>query len=310
MFKFLLSRIAQAVPVLLVVVTATFFLVHAAPGGPFSADKAVPPEVIEALEAQYKLDQPVWRQYISYLGDILSGDFGPSFKYPGRSVNELIMAGIPITAELAFYAMLVALGIGILSGVGAAMRPNTLQDYAPMTLAMIGICMPSFLLGPLLVLVFGIELEMVPVSGWGDIPGDKILPSITLGTGYAAYIARLSRGGMLEILSQDFIRTARAKGLNESTVIIKHALKGGLIPVIAFLGPAFAGLLAGSFVVETIFQIPGIGRFYVQAAFNRDYTLILGMTIFLSTLIIIFNLISDLISIWLNPKLRDEISNG
>ena len=310
MLKFLLSRIAQAVPVLLVVVTATFFIVHAAPGGPFSADKAVPPEVIEALEAQYKLDQPVWRQYISYLGDILSGDFGPSFKYPGRSVNELIMAGIPITAELAFYAMLVALGIGILSGVGAAMRPNTLQDYAPMTLAMIGICMPSFLLGPLLVLVFGIELEMVPVSGWGDIPGDKILPSITLGTGYAAYIARLSRGGMLEILSQDFIRTARAKGLSESTVIIKHALKGGLIPVIAFLGPAFAVLLAGSFVVETIFQIPGIGRFYVQAAFNRDYTLILGMTIFLSTLIIIFNLISDLISIWLNPKLRDEISNG
>ena len=310
MLKFLLSRIAQAVPVLLVVVTATFFIVHAAPGGPFSADKAVPPEVIEALEAQYKLDQPVWRQYISYLGDILSGDFGPSFKYPCRSVNELIMAGIPITAELAFYAMLVALGIGILSGVGAAMRPNTLQDYAPMTLAMIGICMPSFLLGPLLVLVFGIELEMVPVSGWGDIPGDKILPSITLGTGYAAYIARLSRGGMLEILSQDFIRTARAKGLSESTVIIKHALKGGLIPVIAFLGPAFAGLLAGSFVVETIFQIPGIGRFYVQAAFNRDYTLILGMTIFLSTLIIIFNLISDLISIWLNPKLRDEISNG
>jgi len=310
MLKFLLSRIAQAVPVLLVVVTATFFIVHAAPGGPFSADKAVPPEVIEALEAQYKLDQPVWRQYISYLGDILSGDFGPSFKYPGRSVNELIMAGIPITAELAFYAMLVALGIGILSGVGAAMRPNTLQDYAPMTLAMIGICMPSFLLGPLLVLVFGIELEMVPVSRWGDIPGDKILPSITLGTGYAAYIARLSRGGMLEILSQDFIRTARAKGLSESTVIIKHALKGGLIPVIAFLGPAFAGLLAGSFVVETIFQIPGIGRFYVQAAFNRDYTLILGMTIFLSTLIIIFNLISDLISIWLNPKLRDEISNG
>ena len=310
MLKFLLSRIAQAVPVLLVVVTATFFIVHAAPGGPFSADKAVPPEVIEALEAQYKLDQPVWRQYISYLGDILRGDFGPSFKYPGRSVNELIMAGIPITAELAFYAMLVALGIGILSGVGAAIRPNTLQDYAPMTLAMIGICMPSFLLGPLLVLLFGIELEMVPVSGWGDIPGDKILPSITLGTGYAAFIARLSRGGMLEILSQDFIRTARAKGLSERTVIIKHALKGGLIPVIAFLGPAFAGLLAGSFVVETIFQIPGIGRFYVQAAFNRDYTLILGMTIFLSTLIIIFNLISDLISIWLNPKLRDEISNG
>ena len=310
MIKFLLSRLLQAVPVLIIVITATFFIVHAAPGGPFSADKAVPPEVIQALEAQYKLDQPVWRQYLSYLGDIARGDFGPSFKYPGRSVNELIMAGLPITAELAFYAMIIAILIGVLSGVGAAMRPNTLQDYVPMTLAMIGICMPSFLLGPLLVLVFGIQLELLPVSGWGDIPGDKILPSITLGTGYAAFIARLSRGGMLEILSQDYIRTARAKGLRETTVIIKHALRGGLIPVVAFLGPAFAGLLAGSFVVETIFQIPGIGRFYVQAAFNRDYTLILGMTIFLSTLIIIFNLISDLISIWLNPKLRDEVSNG
>ncbi len=310
MVKFLLSRLLQAVPVLTIVITATFFIVHAAPGGPFSADKAVPPEVIQALEAQYKLDQPVWRQYLGYLGDIARGDFGPSFKYPGRSVNELIMAGLPITAELAFYAMIIAILIGVLSGVGAAMRPNTLQDYVPMTLAMIGICMPSFLLGPLLVLVFGIQLELLPVSGWGDIPGDKILPSITLGTGYAAFIARLSRGGMLEILSQDYIRTARAKGLRETTVIIKHALRGGLIPVVAFLGPAFAGLLAGSFVVETIFQIPGIGRFYVQAAFNRDYTLILGMTIFLSTLIIIFNLISDLISIWLNPKLRDEVSNG
>ena len=310
MIKFLLSRLLQAIPVLIIVITATFFIVHAAPGGPFSADKAVPPEVIQALEAQYKLDQPVWRQYLGYLGDIARGDFGPSFKYPGRSVNELIMAGLPITAELAFYAMIIAILIGVLSGVGAAMRPNTLQDYVPMTLAMIGICMPSFLLGPLLVLVFGIQLELLPVSGWGDIPGDKILPSITLGTGYAAFIARLSRGGMLEILSQDYIRTARAKGLRETTVIIKHALRGGLIPVVAFLGPAFAGLLAGSFVVETIFQIPGIGRFYVQAAFNRDYTLILGMTIFLSTLIIIFNLISDLISIWLNPKLRDEVSNG
>ena len=310
MIKFLSSRLLQAAPVLIIVITATFFIVHAAPGGPFSADKAVPPEVIQALEAQYKLDQPVWRQYLGYLGDIARGDFGPSFKYPGRSVNELIMAGLPITAELAFYAMIIAILIGVLSGVGAAMRPNTLQDYVPMTLAMIGICMPSFLLGPLLVLVFGIQLELLPVSGWGDIPGDKILPSITLGTGYAAFIARLSRGGMLEILSQDYIRTARAKGLRETTVIIKHALRGGLIPVVAFLGPAFAGLLAGSFVVETIFQIPGIGRFYVQAAFNRDYTLILGMTIFLSTLIIIFNLISDLISIWLNPKLRDEVSNG
>ena len=161
-----------------------------------------------------------------------------------------------------------------------------------------------------IVLVFGINLEWLPVSGWGDIPGDKILPSITLGAGFAAYIARLSRGGMLEVLSQDYIRTARAKGLSETLIILKHALRGGLIPVVAFLGPAFAGLLSGSFVVETIFQIPGLGRFYVQAAFNRDYTLILGMTIFLSTLIIVFNLLSDMLAIWLNPKLRHEIKGA
>ena len=310
MYRFALGRLAQAIPVLLIVITVTFFLIHSAPGGPFSADKAVPPEVIQALEEQYNLNQPIWQQYLSYLGDVIQGDFGPSFKYSGRTVNELIAAGLPITAELAFYAMLVALSVGIFAGVGAAMRPNTAQDYIPMTGAMIGIRMPSFLLGPLLVLVFGIYLDWLPVSGWGDIPGDKILPSITLGTGYAAYIARLSRGGMLEVLSQDYIRTARAKGLREPIIIIKHALRGGLIPVVAFLGPAFAGLLSGSFVVETIFQIPGLGRFYVQAAFNRDYTLILGMTIFLSTLIILFNLLSDMLAIWLNPKLRQEIKGA
>ena len=306
MFRFAINRLLQAIPVLLVVISITFLLVHSAPGGPFSADKAVPPEVLKALEAQYKLDKPLWQQYVGYLNDVLHGDFGPSFKYPGRTVNELIASGLPATAELAFYAMLVALFIGASAGVVAATRPNTLQDYLPMSAAMLGICMPSFLLGPLLVLVFGIHLEWVPVSGWGDSAGDKILPAITLGTGYAAYIARLSRGGMLEVLSQDYIRTARAKGLPESLIIAKHALRGGLIPVIAFIGPAFAGLLGGSFVVETIFQIPGLGRFYVQAAFNRDYTMILGTTIFFATLIIVFNLLSDMLAIWLNPKLRQE----
>jgi oligopeptide transport system permease protein len=306
MWRFALNRLLQAIPVLLIVISVTFMLVHSAPGGPFSAEKSVPPEVIKALEAQYNLDQPLWKQYISYLGDVVQGDFGPSFKYSGRTVNELIAAGIPATAELALYAMLVALVIGISAGVAAAMRPNTMQDYLPMSAAMLGICMPSFLLGPLLVLIFGIHLEWLPVSGWGDVSGDKILPSITLGTGYAAYIARLSRGGMLEVLSQDYIRTARAKGLSEPVIIFKHAMRGGLIPVVAFLGPAFAGLLGGSFVVETIFQIPGLGRFYVQAAFNRDYTMILGMTIFFATLIILFNLLSDMLAIWLDPKLRQQ----
>ena len=310
MLRFIISRLLQAIPVIFIVITATFFLVRAAPGGPFDAEKVVLPEVKRALEAQYKLDLPLYEQYFAYLTDLAQGELGSSFKYPGRSVNEILFSGLPVTAELGFYALLIALIIGVTAGVLASLKPNTRQDYIPMSLAMIGICMPSFLLGPLLVLVFGIYLEWLPISGWGSIPGDKILPSITLGAAYAAYVARLSRAGMLEILSQDYIRTARAKGLPEWQVVSKHALRGGLIPVIAFLGPAFAGLLAGSFVVETIFQIPGLGRFYVQAAFNRDYTMILGTTVFLSTLIVLFNLISDVAAAWLNPRLRSQLSGG
>ncbi|WP_439100753.1 ABC transporter permease [Congregibacter sp.] len=310
MWRFISIRLLQAIPVLLAVITVTFFLVRMAPGGPFDSEKAVIPEVKAALEKQYRLDLPLFQQYTAYLGDLASGDFGPSFKYPGRSVNELIGAGLPVTAELGFYALLVAVLIGGLAGVIASLRPNTAQDYIPMSLAMIGICMPSFLLGPLLVLLFGIELEWLPVSGWGDIPGDKILPSVTLGAAYAAYIARLSRAGMLEVMSQDYIRTARAKGLPEWQVVSKHALRGGLMPVVTFLGPAFAGLLAGSFVVETIFQIPGLGRFYVQAAFNRDYTMILGTTVFLSTLIVLFNLLSDIVAAWMNPRLRHQLGGA
>ena len=215
----------------------------------------------------------------------------------------MIGAGLPITFELAIYAIMIALIIGISAGMLAAVRPNTAQDYIPMSLAMTGICMPSFLLGPLLVLVFGIWLQWLPVSGWGYSPGDKILPAITLGSTYAAYIARLTRGGMLEVLNQDYIRTAKAKGLSTSKIILKHARRGGLAPVVAFLGPAIAGLLAGSFVVETIFQIPGLGRFYVQAAFNRDYTMIMGTTILLSCLIVFLNMLSDLLAVWLNPRL-------
>ena len=310
MWRFISYRLLQAVPVILIVITATFFLVRVAPGGPFDSEKAVLPEVKAALEAQYRLDLPLFQQYTAYLGDLAQGELGPSFKYPGRSVNELIAAGLPVTAELGLYALLVAVIIGGTAGVIAALKPNTAQDYVPMTAAMIGICMPSFLLGPLLVLVFGIYLDWLPVSGWGDIPGDKILPAITLGSGYAAYIARLSRAGMLEVMSQDYIRTARAKGLPEWQVVVKHGLRGGLIPVVAFLGPAFTGLLSGSFVVETIFQIPGLGRFFVQAAFNRDYTMILGTTVFLSTLIVFFNLLSDVLAAWMNPRLRAQFGEN
>ena len=308
MWRFIVGRLLQAIPVIFIVITATFFLVRAAPGGPFDAEKAVIPEVKQALERQYRLDLPLHEQYFAYLKDLAQGDLGPSFRYPGRTINELIESGLPATAELGAYALLIAIFIGSLAGISAALRPNTLQDYIPMSFAMIGICMPTFLLGPLLVLVFGIQLDWLPVSGWGDIPGDKILPSITLGAAYAAYVARLSRAGMLDVLSHDYIRTARAKGLPEWQVVLKHGLRGGMLPVITFLGPAFAGLLAGSFVVETIFQIPGLGRFYVQAAFNRDYTMILGTTVFLSTLIVLFNLLSDIVAAWLNPRLRAQLS--
>lgn len=304
MSKIILARILQGIPVLLIVVTATFFLVRAAPGGPFDAERSLPAEVVKNLEKRYNLDAPVLHQYVDYLGNLVRGDFGPSFRYPNRSVTELIRTGMPITFELAFYAIVIAVLVGVMSGLIAAVRPNSLQDYLPMSLAMTGICLPAFLLGPILVLIFGIWLEWLPVSGWGYSPGDKILPSVTLGSAYAAYIARLTRAGMLEVLSQDFIRTARAKGLSMPRVVFRHALRGGLAPVVAFSGPAVAGLLTGSFVVETIFQIPGLGRFYVQAAFNRDYTMIMGTTILLSCLIVMLNIVVDLLAVWMNPRLR------
>ena len=305
MLAIFIKSVFMAVPVLLAVATMTFFLIKLAPGGPFDAEKAVSPQVLKNLNAVYNLDASQWEQYTDYMTGVVQGDFGPSFKYPGRSVTEMIASGLPITFELAMYAILIALVIGVLSGVLAALKRNTMLDFIPMAIAMIGICVPTFLMGPLLVLIFGIQLELLPVAGWGQLAGDKILPSITLGFAYAAYIARLSRGGMLEVLNQDFIRTARAKGLTERMVVMKHAMQGGLIPVVSFLGPAIAGLLAGSFVVETIFQIPGLGRFYVEAALNRDYTMILGTTIFFSAMIVFFNLISDLASLWLNPRSRD-----
>jgi len=296
------------VPVLFLVVLITFILIRMAPGGPFDEDRAVPPQVLKNLNERYHLNDPIVVQFSDYVINILQGDFGPSFKYPTRSVTELIATGLPATIELGLYALLFAILLGISSGIIAALKPNTLQDYIPMSIAMTGICLPSFVMGPLLILGFGIGLEWLPVSGWGLSPGDKILPSITLGSAYAAYIARLTRSGMLDTLSQDYIRTARAKGVSKTTLVLRHALRGSLTPVIAFAGPAAAGLLAGSFVVETIFQIPGLGRFYLQAAFNRDYTMILGTTIFFASLILCFNLIADILQTWMTPKLRQSLN--
>lgn len=307
MLRFILLRSLQAIPVLFLVATVTFFMIRMAPGGPFDEERSVPPEVLKHLNERYHFNDPLWKQYADYMGNLLQGDFGPSFKYPTHTVNDLIAAGFPATAELSLYAILFALVVGLSAGVFASLKRNTLQDYIPMSAAMIGICMPTFVLGPILLLVFGIWLGWLPVAGWGQIPGDKILPSITLGFAYAAYIARISRGGMLDVLSQDYIRTAKAKGLSTARIVFVHALRGGITPVISFLGPAIAGLLAGSFVVESIFQIPGLGRFYVMAAFNRDYTLILGLTIFFAFLIVLFNLLADIVLVWLNPKVRQDL---
>ncbi len=308
--RYIIVRLLSAIPVLFFVILITFTLVRLAPGGPFSEEREVPPQILENLNKQYNLDAPIYKQFFDYLFNLVQGDFGPSFKYPTRSVTEIISAGIPVTMELGFYALLVAIVIGIIAGVTASLRPNTVQDYIPMSAAMIGICLPTFVLGPLLILALGIWFEVLPVGGWGEAPGDKILPSITLGAAYAAYVARLTRGGMLEVLSQDYIRTARAKGVPQYKIVTRHALRGGLAPVVSFAGPAAAGLLSGSFVVETIFRIPGLGQFYLHAAFNRDYTMILGTTIFFATLIVLFNLVADIILVWLNPKLRRSFGKG
>jgi oligopeptide transport system permease protein len=305
MLRFIATRILQVIPVLFVIITITFFMLRFVPGGPFTAEKAVTPEVLRNLEAHYGLDKPLYQQYLDYLGQLLRGDLGPSFKYPNRTVNEIIAQKFPVSLELGVLSLIVALGIGLTLGVVASLRPNTWLDYFPSSVAMVGICLPTFVLGPILVLVFAILFGWFNASGWYG-PFDRVLPAITLGGVYAAYITRLTRGGMREILSQDFIRTARAKGVSETKIILKHSLKGGLLPVVSFLGPAVAGIISGSFVVETIFQIPGLGREFVNSAFNRDYTLVLGTVILYASLIIVFNLLVDVIQIWLNPKLKYE----
>ena len=305
MIQLILKRLFTYIPVLLVVVIITFLMIHAAPGGPFDAERVASPEIIEKLNEAYNLDKPIHVQIYNYLFNAIQGDFGPSFKYPGRTVTELIMSGLPTTIELAIYSILFAIFLGVISGLVASLNPGKILDIVPMSISLLGICIPSIILGPVLVLIFGIWYEVLPVYGWGDNPGDKILPTITLGTAYAAIFARLTRGGMLEVLGQDYIRTARAKGLSEIRIVIVHALRGGILPVISFLGPAIAGLLAGSFVVETIFQINGVGRFYVQAAFNRDYTMILGTSILFTFMTLTFVLISDIVASFLNPTLRD-----
>lgn len=305
MKSFFISRLFQTIPTLLIIATLTFFMTRFAPGGPFDSEKAIPEEIKVNLESHFGLNLPLFDQYLLYMKNLLAGDLGPSFKYVGWDVSELIGVAFPVSLGLGIFALLIALFVGLPAGMVAALRKNTLWDYLPMGLAMVGICLPTFVLGPILIMIFSTKLNLLPALGWYSW-SDLILPSLTLGLFYAAYIARLTRAGMLETLKQDYVRTARAKGASPSRVVIKHALRGGLLPVVTFLGPAFAGLVSGSFIIESIFFIPGLGKFFVTAAFNRDYTMVLGTVLFYATLIIALNLLVDFLQAWLDPKAREQ----
>ena len=305
MIKFILLRILQAIPTLFIIATLTFFMTRLAPGGPFDAEKNIPEEIKEKLESHFGLEKPLHTQYFLYLGNLLRGDLGPSFKYMGWEVSELIAKAFPVSAQLGLFSLLIAWVLGLPAGVVAALRKNSAYDYCLMITAMLGICLPTFVLGPLLILFFSSWLGWLPPLGWYSF-ADMILPSLTLGLFYGAYIARLTRAGMLDALNQDYIRTARAKGAPPVRVVLRHAIKGGLLPVVTFLGPAFAGLISGSFIIESIFFIPGLGRFFVTAAFNRDYTMVLGTVLFYACLIIILNLLVDMIQASIDPKTRNR----
>jgi oligopeptide transport system permease protein len=305
MIRFVARRFLETIPVLFILATVTFFMMRLAPGGPFASEKQASKEVRARMDAHYGLDKPLFEQYLLQMKHLLHGDLGPSFKYPGRSVNEIIAQSFPVSAELGLEALAVALVLGLLAGMPAALKQNTFWDHFPMSLAMIGLCVPTFVMGPLLISVFALHLDWFNAAGW-FLPRDRVLPALTLGAYYAAYVARLSRGGLLEVLRQDFIRTAQAKGAGSARILFRHALRGGMLPVVSFLGPAIAGLLTGSFVVETIFSIPGLGRFFVTAAFNRDYFMIMGAVLFYAVFVIGMNLVVDIVLVWLNPKLRFE----
>ncbi|MGH8541683.1 MAG: oligopeptide ABC transporter permease OppB [Stenotrophobium sp.] len=304
MLAYSLKRLLGAIPTLLVLVTLTFFMMRVAPGGPFDRGRSVEPAVRAHLLHAYHLDEPVWRQYVRYLGQLAHGDLGPSFKYPDHSVNELIAQGFPVSMQIGGLAMLLAVLLGCGIGILAAMRQNGVSDYAAMTLAMTGISIPNYVIAPLLILLFAVTLHWLPAGGWDGGLRHMLLPVLALAAPQIAYIARLMRGSMIEVLHANYIRTARAKGLPERVVILRHALRPALMPVLSYLGPAAAGIITGSVVIEQIFAIPGIGRYFVQAALNRDYTLVMGVTIFYAALIISLNLVADLLYGVLDPRVR------
>jgi oligopeptide transport system permease protein len=305
MHGYVARRLLSSIPTLLVVITLAFFMMRLAPGGPFDQERALPPEIERNIRHFYKLDLPLWEQYLAYLWDLLRGDLGPSFRNIDFTVGELIRTGFPASLRLGGSAIVLAVLLGVAAGTMAALRQNSMADYAVMSFAMIGIAIPNFVMAPLLTLFFGVYLGWFPVAGWGSGgPYNLFLPVVALALPQVAYIARLTRGSMVEVLHANFVRTARAKGLRERLVVVRHALRGGLLPVISYLGPATANIITGSVVIEMIFGLPGIGRYFIQGALNRDYTLVMGVVIFYAILIILLNLVVDLIYSLLDPKVK------
>jgi oligopeptide transport system permease protein len=301
MLSYALRRLLGAIPTLLILLTLAFVMMRAAPGGPFDADRELPPQVRANLEAKYHLDEPLVQQYGRYLWDIAHFDFGPSFQYRDVTVNDLIASGFPVSLKLGAASLIFALVFGVPLGMLAALRQNRPADYAAMTTAMLGISIPNFVLAPLMILVFAVYNDWLPAGGLGGWQ-NYVMPVLALGTAMMAYVARLSRASTIEVMRSNHVRTARAKGLSAARVVWVHALPGALTPVVSFLGPAAAGIITGSVVIETIFGIPGLGQYFVQGALNRDYTLVMGVVLFYGILIVVFNLVVDLLYGWLDPR--------
>lgn len=300
---YIIKRIFNAFIVLWIVITITFFLMHAIPGGPFTAEKSLPPYVLHSIEERYKLNDPLYKQYCDYLCNLVQGDLGPSFKYPGRSVNDIIKDGFPVSFKLGIEAILIAIIIGIPAGILAGVKKDKWQDRAVNFFTTLGVAVPSFVVAALLIYVLSTKLHLLPAAMWNGWRYE-IMPALALSGMPMSFIARLTRSSMLDILSQDYIKTARAKGLSWSRVLIKHALPNSLIPVVTYLGPMTASILTGSFVIETIFAIPGLGQYFVTSIYNRDYTVILGVTIFYSVIVIVLNMVVDLLYPLLDPRIK------
>lgn len=304
MLRLALLRVVSAIPTLILLIALAFFMMRAAPGGPFDSERILPPEVQAKLEQAYHLDEPLWQQFARYLRSVMRGDLGPSFQYTDFSVNELIAQGLPVSLRVGLGALLLALFVGCGAGIIAALRQNRLADHMVMSFAMTGMSVPVFVVAPLLILLFAVTLGWLPAGGWTGGPRDLILPVVALALPQIAILSRLMRGSMIEVLHAPYIRTARAKGLPMRTVVLRHALRPALMPVLSYLGPAAAGVITGSVVIEQIFGIPGIGRYFVQAALNRDYTLVMGVVVFYGALIIAFNFLVDLLYGVLDPRVR------